>query len=105
MWAAPEWQPGPISAFGNRVYTFTRMNFGTDTMKARLVFVDISDPTNPVKLGYWVMPDFKTFFDFSYDSGIISYDLIDGYLYWYIGNPPNKAVIEIFDLSGLERDR
>jgi hypothetical protein len=29
-----------------------------------------------------------------------SFSVVEGYLYWFIGNEPNPPVIEIFELPG-----
>jgi hypothetical protein len=46
------------------------------------------------------MPDAWTFFDEPSGGYNSTHNMIDDYLYWFIGDSPNMPVIEIFDLSG-----
>ncbi len=91
---------GSIFASGGRVYVFTRQRSSIG-IRARLNTIDVSDPVNPVELGYGIMPDSWDFFPNPSGGSHQAFNLIDDYLYWFIGNPPNKPVIETFDLSGL----
>ena len=91
---------GSLFPSGDRVYMFTSKSFGQDRRK-RLEIIDISDPANPVELGFGILPDSWSFFSDSSGGYHQTFNLIDDYLYWFIGDSPNLPVIEIFDLSGL----
>jgi hypothetical protein len=89
---------GDLFVSGNRAYIFTR---ATMDIRQRLEFIDISNPAKPVESGFGRLPDYWTFFEkVSGGSYSNSYSSIGNYLYWFIGNPPNQPVIEIFNLSG-----
>jgi hypothetical protein len=93
---------GPLFLDGDRVYVFATPKF-TLGGKMRINIIDVSDPANPRELGYGELPDHWTFFD-EPESGVSwSFSLIDGYLYWFIGNSPQPPVIEIFDLAGITK--
>ncbi len=89
---------GPLFVADNRVYLFTRPRFTLDS-RTRINIIDVSDPVEPVELGFGTLPDYWTFFPDASSGSSQSYSLIDKYLYWFIGNSPNQPVIEILDLS------
>lgn len=89
---------GPIFTTNERLYVFTRNISGIDH-KARIEFIDISQPASLSAIGFGILPDPWSFFEDFQNGSSSSYSMIDGYLYWFIGNAPNQPVIEIFDLS------
>lgn len=91
---------GPLFVSHDRVYVLTSLDYGPDR-RTRIAAIDISDPTNPVDLGYGFLPDFWSFFPQVGNSSVQSYGMIDQYFYWCIGYRPNQPVIEIFDLDVL----
>jgi hypothetical protein len=84
----------------DNLYLFTR---GSMEMlrNNRLEFIDISNPEKPLENGFGIMPDSWEFFPEPSGGSHNTYNLIDNYLYWFIGDSPNLPVIEIFDLSGF----
>lgn len=91
---------GSLFASGERVYLFTMKSSGQDR-RTRLEIIDISNPAEPEEKGYGIMPDSWSFFDNFYSGSHQGYSLIGNHLYWFIGNSPNRPVIEVIDLSGL----
>ncbi|MBN1643868.1 MAG: zf-HC2 domain-containing protein [Dehalococcoidales bacterium] len=91
---------GLLFASGERVYVLTANRYGViDPTKWKIVIIDISNPAQPVQLGYGILPDPSSFFDYTYGGYTFSHYGIGHYLYWFIGNSPNSPVIEIIDLS------
>lgn len=87
----------PAFVSGDKLYIATRLVHDIER-KVRLEILDISAPENPMMNGFGNMPDPRSFF--REPSGNIdqAYRVIDGYLYWFIGNSPNKPVIQILEL-------
>jgi hypothetical protein len=92
---------GPSFVDKDRIYIFAAPKF-TIGGRTRINIIDVSEPASPVELGYGELPNAWTFFDKPEGGGSWSFSLIDGYLYWFIGNSPQPPVIEIFDLAGLK---
>jgi hypothetical protein len=91
-------QLGDLFISGNRAYIFTR---AVIDISQRLELIDISNPAQPAVRGFGRLPDYWDFFDkVASGSYPYSYYSLNNYLYWFIGNPPNQPVIEVFDLSG-----
>jgi hypothetical protein len=91
---------GPMFVSGKCIYTFTMKSAVIDR-RNRLDIIDISEPADPVEIGFCILPDSWSFFSDYYSGSNQTFSLIDSYLYWFLGNSPNKPVIEIFDLSGM----
>lgn len=91
---------GSMFAARSKLYIFARKDAPPTPFKTRIDIIDVSDPEHPALSGYGMLPDPWTFFDNWEGGSSRSYDVLDGYLYWSIGNPPNVPVIEIFDLAG-----
>jgi hypothetical protein len=92
---------GNLLVSGSRAYLHTRLDYAISGNRERIEIIDISDPAAPAWLGYGTLPEYWTFFENASGGSSQSYHLLDGYLYWFIGNHPNHPVIEIFDLSAL----
>lgn len=92
---------GPLFLDGDRAYVLAAPKFSMNG-RTRINIIDVSDPANPVKLGYGELPDYWTFFDEPGSGGSMSFSVIDGYMYWLIGSSSQKPVIEIFDLARLK---
>lgn len=92
---------GSLFVYGNRIYTFTRRTSTRDFWERRLEIIDVSDPAEPQETGFGFMPEAWEFFPESYGGSHQTFNLIDGYLYWFIGDSPNMPVIEVFDLASL----
>jgi len=91
---------GSLFISGERAFVFTMNNWPSDLRK-RLDILDISDPAKPEETGFGYMPDSWSFFPDTYGGSHQTFGLIDNYLYWFIGDSPNKPVIEVLDLREL----
>lgn len=92
---------GSLFVYGDRIYTFTRRASTRDFWEKRLDVIDVSNPAEPRETGFGYMPETWSFFPESYGGSHQTFSLIDGYLYWFIGDEPNMPVIEVFDLSKI----
>jgi hypothetical protein len=89
---------GGLLASEGRVYITTQSDFAPDR-KIKLETIDFTDPAHSKEMISGYLPDYWTFFESPGNRHISSYNLIDNYLYWLIGNAPNAPVIEIFELD------
>jgi hypothetical protein len=53
--------------------------------------IDISEPSRPVDLGSIVLPDNKPTYG--------GFDIINSYIYWFMGNSPEPPSIEIINVK------
>ncbi len=91
---------GPLHVHEDYAYFIGMSRTGLDR-STRLNVVDVSDPTNPVMLGYATLPEFWSFFETFDGGGSSSFGFVDTYAYWIISSRPNQPLVEIFDLAGL----